>query len=303
MKFAERHLGGLFLPVVGRPLVPYLSYLLMAILYLTCLKLDLGRVWRHLGRPIRLAWAVLLVLVVAPFIEWGLASIFVPGFALGVLLLASMPSGMATASLIDVSGGDTELGLVMTTVTSLLCPLTVPLIMSLASPEAVAAHEVLKQVGTLAVYILVPGTAALLTRWLWPRWVERNIPNFTGSAIIALGLLILAAMSACSTEALERPVSSLGLLAFLSIFFTALLHVIGFLAMPRAELRERKALSVSTGYVNNALAIVFARQFYEGDSGALLPAVILELPMVLAIVAVRRIGGGSPAADDGVPPA
>jgi len=308
LKLAEKHfclicvaatLGGLFVPVIGRPFVPYLSVLLMGILYLTCLKLDLARVASHLGRPARLVWMVLLVLVAVPFIEWGLAAVFVPGFALGVLLLASMPSGMATASLIDVSGGDTELGLVMTTVTSLVCPVTVPLLMSLASPETIPPSEILRRVGMLAIYILAPGAAAVVTRRLLPKWVERNTHNFTGGAIVALGLLIVAAMSKCSEPALADPLRSLGLLLFLSIAFTALLSVIGYFAIPRARLRERKALAVSTGYVNNALAIVFAAQFYPDEPEVQLPAVILELPMVLAVAVVKRIG----AKEEGEPPA
>ncbi len=291
---------GLLLPRVGMPFVPYLKPLLMGILYFTCLKLDFGRIRGHLGRPRFLVWACFLILIVSPFLQWALASLFFSAtVALGVLLLGAMPAGMATTSLTDVIDGDSELALVITALTCLLCPITAPLLTSLAASEAIPAGAILHKTGALALYILVPGSLAIITRRFARGWADRNVSNFTGVSIILLALLIVAAMASCSEAVIQNPMKSLWLLIFLSFAFTGMLHLIGWFSAFGQQVPQRKALSVTTAYVNNALAIVFAQQFYSDQPDVLLPAVILELPMVIAVALLKSIKHKDGDGDDG----
>ena len=71
-------------------------------------------------------------------------------------------------------------------------------------------------------------------------------------------------------------------------FFSASLHVVGYFLAPWRPVADRAALSVNAAYVNNALAIVFATEFFKPiphlGASAVLPAILLEIPMVLMLL-------------------
>jgi hypothetical protein len=115
-----------------------------------------------------------------------------------------------------------------------------------------------------------------------------------GLSIVALGLLILGAMASVSGDFKElvrtKPMLALGLFAFMC-GFSALLHVVGYFLAPWRPTEDRAALSVNTAYVNNGLAIVFAVEFFKAipelGTNAVLPAILLEAPMAIALVPLK----------------
>jgi len=303
-KFVERYfwafhvtatLLGVFAPALCAPLRPLAKVFLGGILFFTGLKLDFRAAWKELARPGLIIYAAIMMLVVLPLAVWGMALLALPEeFAAGVLIVAAMPAGLAGASLADIAKGNAALALVVTLVTSLACPLVAPWVIEMGTGQAAGAGWSFlgEQAAFLAVILFVPMAAAYLVRRTVPRTVERHRESYTGLAMISLSLLILAAVSGTSEDIIsllcEQP-GRAAALAGVMVAFSALLHLAGYFLAPWRPAADRAALSVNAAYVNNGLAIVFAIEFFKPLLGAaaVLPAIFLEIPMVLAILPLR----------------
>ena len=282
------------LPLLNYPWTTKLF--LGGILFFTGLKIDFRAAFRELARPWFLLYIVVMLMVVLPLGIYGLARWLVPGFALGVLIAAAMPAGLAGSSLTDICKGNTALALVVTLATSAACPLVTPLVVRLGSGEAAAAGAAAgwlfmgKQALFLALILFVPVAAAALVRQLFPAAVERHRGGLTGLSILSLALLIVAIMASFRSQFMalvhSRPWDAAWLILFMCLFSVSM-HLAGYFLAPHRPVIDRAAISVNTAYVNNGLAMVFSTTFFAGDSHAALPAIFLEIPMVLAILPLR----------------
>ncbi|MDD4891441.1 MAG: bile acid:sodium symporter [Phycisphaerae bacterium] len=303
MKFFEKYfwalavaatLVGLFWPAVGMPFRK-VALFLMGILFFSGLKLDFAAALREFRRPAFLLYVAAMCLVVLPLGIWLLARLVLPQpFALGVLILAVMPAGVVCSSLADIARGNAALALIITLVTTALCPLIAPPIISLATGELLAGGtgRLLAQSAYLAAILFVPLAAAYLVRRFRPALVARHRDAFTGASIVFLTLVILGSMSVASNDCMQwvrsSPLEAVRLTAFL-FGFSAVLHVAGYFIAPWRRPEDRAALSITAAYVNNGLGIVFSQAFFFPRFGAaaMLPSVLLEIPMTLAILPVR----------------
>lgn len=283
-------LAGSVVDALGRLMLPFL----VGILYFTCLKMDLGEVLLHARRPLRHAYLAAMLLVVVPVLAYSAVGRWVSGWELGILLFLAMPAGMASAALVDLCGGSAELALVTTTVTSLLCPLTVPLVVYFITGQRLQIAlwdwsqplSVVRMFAMLAAVIAAPFGAAYLTRRLAPGLVERGRSAFTAMAILSLTALAFCIMAKNSDFVLAHA-GEVGMLLVVVTGITFLLYFCGWWLLPGAPPEERLAVSVCAAYVNNGLAIVFAYQFFSAQ--AALPAVLVSFPMVFSIVPLRRM--------------
>jgi BASS family bile acid:Na+ symporter len=262
------------------------------ILFFTGLKIDFRAAFRELARPWFLLYVTAMLMVVLPLAVFGLAKLLVPAFALGVLIVAAMPAGLAGSSLTDICRGNTGLSLVVTMLTSAVCPLVTPLVIRAGSGASTGGGWAVigQQTLFLAGLLFLPLAAAALVRRLLPATVERHREGLTGLSILSLTLLIIAIMASVSDQfkglVRANPWTAVGLLLFMAGFSLSL-HVAGYFLAPRRPVADRAALSINTAYVNNGLAMVFATSFFAGDNFAVLPAIFLEIPMALAILPLR----------------
>ena len=87
----------------------------------------------------------------------------------------------------------------------------------------------------------------------------------------------------------ESPWLALRLFLFMC-GFSAFMHLVGCFLAPWRPVADRAAISVNTAYVNNGLAIAFAVEFFrhtEMGAAAVLPAILLEAPMAVALVPLK----------------
>ena len=302
---------GLMMPDLVMPLADGMKLMLGSILFFTGLKLDYSAAWQEIKWPGVVVYGAVVRLVALPLVMYVLAGLVLPApLAVGVLIVAAMPSGTACSSLTDVVRGNAALALVGTVVTSLACPFVVPWIIELASGQVAGGGLpfLLKQAWFLAIVLFVPLGVALLLRRIFPGQVKRRANTWSVMAMVSLFLLICVALASASDsfKALvnERPSQAVGLFVFMSVM-SAGFHVTGYVMAPWRSDPDRAALSVNMAYVNNSLAIVFAMEFFQplealGDA-AVLPAIFLEIPMALMLIPLkawiaRRRSGVGPAA-------
>ena len=218
--------AGVFLPGLAGPLEAMPRLMLMVMLYLSFLAVGAGALWDELrAMPGIVCRLTVLRLLALPLFVFAVFRLIMPEFSLGALLLGAAPVGVMAAVFSLMLGANTALILVGNILTSLLLPLSLPLLLS-------CTDGVLRALGrggldlpenfslggmtiSLCITILLPFAAAMVTRVL-PRLaggiLRRQFPLLTTAIVISnLGIfsnyagvlrqspaLILHALLACS---------------------------------------------------------------------------------------------------------
>jgi predicted Na+-dependent transporter len=201
-----------------------------------------------------------------------------------------MPAGLSSIAFTDLNRGNRVMALLLVLTTSMLAPLTVPVLLQwLGSPGgALAFRPMLERAAYIAEVLAVPFTAAQLVRWLAPRFVDSRPASWTRGAIFSSCLLVFVSI------AINRPSwAAWHITQFavpLSLATAASAIFAGACWILQRRLTEGDAVAFSSGalYVNNGLAIVLAVRFFPDDARMLLPAVLMQLPMLAGVALIGK---------------
>jgi BASS family bile acid:Na+ symporter len=185
-------LFGFVWPMPGLWLKPYLIYLLMVMMFFSCLKIDVKELrdvppnwWRYL---------VLLGLIffVPSFIvflarPWLTDMIFV-----GLIIAAAMPAGISIVFLSDLMGGEPLKALVVTTLTHILSPIFTPMVIWLFAHKIVDIEfgEMIILIGKL---VIVPLILAQIVRQF--RSYKKIVEIGSSLNLVLLFLLVWSSIS------------------------------------------------------------------------------------------------------------
>jgi BASS family bile acid:Na+ symporter len=250
--------------------------------------------WRQLIRDIRPV--ILLVLMrwsVMPLIGYCISFIafypFMPEetanqLAIGMILLATSPTGAASNSLTLISKGDLALSVSATTLNVLIAPFLQPLLVQLfvGSSTSVNASSMFFD---LVLYVLAPVVIASIAGILMPKLVERVKPFLSPIAVLSLACVLMGTISKGTTTIL----GNLNVIPY--VLAACLIHgllglTIGYVG-PRffgLNHRQRVAASYEVGIENAAIAPALAVSYF--GPLALLPAVVYGKTQNLLAAAV-----------------
>ncbi len=266
-------------------LAPYTTLLLQGIFFLASLKIDLAEVRRHLRQPIRIVLANLFMLGVFPLLAYPLTRAFFPEAAVGITLLALMPTAMTVPLFASLAGGSEALSLVLTVTTSLLAPFTVPLVAKLALGSAVVV-DAAGMFWNLASVIFLPFVLAQLVRRGLKAQVRAASFTFKSASILLLGLLI-AAVVAKNAAALRASIGAAALPILIALFlFFAVTHFVGYLTAFHRTHAEQVTYALALAYMNFVTAIYLAEKFFP-DPGTILTTVLAVIPWTLLFIPFR----------------
>ena len=283
---------------IGTPLV---LYALMGILFLSFLDLDFKVLFR-LGRDDILEVAIwsAIKLIVLPILLWVLARLTVSEWALPLLLLGGASAGVLAPFFASLLGSDVHRPLQIVVVTSLLIPLTLPVLV-----EIFLGHQLTipfsQMFRLLCLMIFVPLAAVPIAP---PPGTAGPGPGSADSVPPP------PYPHLCLRRRYIRPIFGLPSITYqsdpgprwASAFAVALISTAAGLAIGYFGGR---ILNGSTGaivltFVNSMLIIVFASHFF-GPRAPLL-SVAYTLPFFLMIFplrwAVKRLNGGSDVSKD-----
>ncbi|MFA6161545.1 MAG: bile acid:sodium symporter [Patescibacteria group bacterium] len=268
---------GLFIPF-ARYLIPLNTLLLQIIFFLSCLKIDLKQMkgsakdWRFL------LLSNFLMLIAFPIIVWFLIGQLYPDVGLSLFLLAAMPVGMTAPLLVEVVGGKQSVAMVLTVTTSLLAPVTIPLLTKYlyGTTITVDAFGMFKQ---LMLVIFVPFILALIVRRTVPTFIAKIKPATKPISILLLGALIIGAVSKQSASIILMSKDWWQLFVLIGALFVFFLftHFVGYYIFWWKNHDEKNTASITLTYMNFTLAIYLASQFFPRP-GVLLPLVLCILP-------------------------
>lgn len=262
------------------------------ILYFTCLKLPLHDVvgaiterkrWRQVG------WMTTVKLLALPLIAWAIALLIAPQWAPGVLLVCAMPAGLSSIAFTDIVKGNHVLALLLVLAGSLLCPVSVPgLLLALRPSTSIDPTAVAEQVLYILTLLTVPFTLAQLTRRFAHAFIVRHHHRWGAGAVISSCLLSLVSVlvnrDLWAAWELPQLLMPLGLVCVLSAGILAF----GWWVQRVIGEHDAKAFTCGCAYMNNGLAIAFAVRFFHDDPTMVLPAVLMQIPMIGAVALIGR---------------
>jgi len=279
---------GLYIPGEFAWLKPFVPVALGGILFFTALKIPFGDVVGGLadrGLLARCSWMAAAKLAVLPALAWLITWLIAPDWAAGVALVTMMPAGLSSVALADLHRGDRVLALFLIITTSLLAPLTVPAGMALVHPGPPPdAARLAGQAAYILLMLAIPFSVAQLVRKVLPRMVVAGMAWWGRGSICCLVLMIL--VSCLANRGAWAGWSPSTMLVPLGLACLASLIALGSALLLRRWLAGPAVTSFACAalYMNNGLSIAYATAFHPGDAHVLLPCVLMQVPMVAAVV-------------------
>jgi len=280
--------AAVFLPDIGKIFQPYLLIFMMLMLFLSFLKIDFrALVDTSPSAILRLAMIVAVKLVALPVVLYGLALVTIPDYAIPVLLLSGISTGVVAPFMATLLAAEVAPVLRMVIVTSILAPFSLPcLVKLLAGAEITIPLETMMQL--LALVIFIPMAAALFFRRFSPGVIVAISARQFPVSLVLFGLINLGVFSKYSEFLFQHPkqlVVSIAVAYVLSVIY----YVTGFVITPGQKISERIAAGVSLALMNNVLVIVFSSRFFGPLSPTL--AAMYMFPFFTMIVPIKILAG------------
>lgn len=235
-------------------------------------------------------------IVLLPAVAFLLISIWPlpPELALGVMIIAAAPGGVTSNILTAFARGDVALSISLTAIVSLLCVVTVPLIVVfshayLFGAEAATEISVADAAVSMFVIVTIPVLLGLLVR----RFADDLAIRFEPMARVISGVLFALVLAGAIVQQRDHIIdyfAQAGLITLvLNVVMMALAY--GVARVFATGPRQRIAISLECGLQNGTLAIAVATLLFAGGP-ALIPAATYSLIMfataLLYIAVLRR---------------
>ena len=274
-------LAGSFLPGLAEPLAPFPRLCLIVLLYLGFLSVGTEALFTHTRLiPGTVSGLVLIRLFALPLLSFFLFKLLIPQFALGALLVGAASIGVVAPIFSIMVNSDTALVLAGNLLSSLLLPLTLPMLLYIVDsfmtlsgfgPMNLPAHLSLSGMTlSLCVTIIVPFAGAFLTRQA-PRVPE------SVSTIALSTLAIFSNYSGVLHQSPSLVVKALGAACLLGAVM-----MVGGLFLPRSMPPQRKlAFLISYGTMNNVLMLIVSLEFFSASESIMAAMYLLPLNALL----------------------
>ena len=278
--------AGVFWPQETRLLSPFLSWYLMGMLLLAFLRVFPAEIWHTLKRySVKLPLLVLTKLTVMPLLIYPRAVKLLPAYALGLILLAGVSTGLSAPFFSGYVGANIALVLAMTVVTTLLLPLTLPLMIKILIGRELQ-FNLIGLSGFMAALIFLPLLAAVCLRRLLPKsagWLEeRSYP---------ISLVLLAAMNLGAlglyAPFLRAHHAVVVISVLLGFGLGAVLAGAGIVLFWSNPPLERVAAAGALGWINSVLVIVLGNYF--GDPLTSVLAALYMVPYYFLIIPLGHL--------------
>jgi BASS family bile acid:Na+ symporter len=222
-------------------------------------------------------------MILLPLVGFILISVWPvsPGIALGVMIIAAAPGGVTSNILTAFGKGDVALSISLTAIVSLLCVITIPLIVVYAYTHLMDGNlEGEVSVGKTAVSVFLIVTVPVLIGLAVRRWAEGFALKFDGPAqktSAVLFFIVLAGAVYQERANIAAYYADAGLITLvLNLIMLALAWWLG--AMFGSGVRQRIAISIECGLQNGTLAIAVGTLLFGGGA-AVIPAATYSLTM------------------------
>jgi BASS family bile acid:Na+ symporter len=276
--------AGVLLPAAGSMVEPYILVWLGALLFLNLLRLNPSDLIAVFKKPKQLAVLSIIKLVALPAGMYALAYVVYEPFALPVLLLSGISTGLGAPFVVNLIGGQLPLVIGMIIITSVAVPFVLPSIVY-AFVHSQFEILLLHMMFLLSIALFTPLAAGWLTQKYFPagsKFLDRNSFPLSLVFIILINWGMFAKFAGffySEQTFLLQTVAT----AFLCYAVYCLVGYVG----ATGSRQEKRAGLIATSYVNNVLVAVFAFQFFGSQVAAL--AALYNIPYYVGIIAIKKV--------------
>lgn len=276
--------AGVLVPAIGKLIEPYTLAWLGALLFLNLLRVDSSDLVAVFAKPRRLAVLSVIKLVALPSGMYALAYFVYEPFALPVLLLSGISTGLGAPFVVNLIGGQLPLVIGMIIITSIAVPFVLPLIVyALANSQF--EIPLLHMIFLLSVALFAPLAASWLTKKFFPAGSRFADKNSFALSLIFIVLINWGMFSKFAGLFYSEHMFLLQTIttAFLCYAAYCLVGYVGVVGNPQ----DKRAGLIATSYVNNVLVAVLAFQFFGSNVAAL--AVLYNIPYYIGIIVIKNV--------------
>jgi bile acid:Na+ symporter, BASS family len=278
---------GIGLPEFGRVFAPYPLYFMMFLLFFSFLKINFLQVFQEIKKKAFILFVLCLFkLCIIPVGLFFLTQALWPEYAVPVLLLSGISTGVVAPFISGLLEASTLLVLMMVVVSSLLAPFSLPALVSLLIGRTTEI-SFLVMVRILAMVIFLPALAVILLRYLYPAFLEKLEKVQFPASLMTIACINLGVFAKYSSFFIGTPVKVAETI-LVSFVLSAIYHLVGFSVTWGMKREDRLAGAISFAYMNNVLIIVFSSQFFGPLAPAL--AALYMLPFFTMIIPARIVG-------------
>jgi len=198
------------------------------------------------------------------------ASGFEPEIAAGLILIGSVPSGMASNVITYLAKGNLALSITLTAILTTLSPFVTPLLMKTLAGTFVEINAMAMMWDIIKMVIIPIGLGLLFNRFLSGKvkWLDEAMPVLSMAGIGFIITIITAAG--------QNSLMSIGLMLILLVLLHNLCgYTLGYLTGKLFRLSERdcRTLAIEVGMQNGGLASGLAKEMGKIATIGLAPAV------------------------------
>ncbi|HEX7032577.1 MAG TPA: arsenic resistance protein [Nitrososphaera sp.] len=275
--------AGVLLPAAGLLVEPYILVWLGALLFFNLIRLNTSDLVATFTRPRQLVVLSAVKLAALPLGMYGLAHFLYQPFALPVLLLSGISTGLGAPFLVNLIGGRLPIVVGMIIATSLAVPFVLPSLVYVLVGSKLEI-PILDMVILLAAALFTPIAAGWFTKRHFPTASRFADQNSFALSLIFIGLINFGMFAKFSSYFYDEQVFLLQTVATAFLCYTAY-SIVGY-AIAAGDRHERNAGLISMSYINNVLVVVLAFQFFGPQVAAL--AAIYNIPYYAGIVLIKK---------------
>lgn len=301
--------SGLVLPDAATALRPLLTPAVWGLLVLAGLRVDWAKVTEHRRQPLRIAAAMVWLLLLSPLAMAGIAgALGLPaGLAAALVLMAAAPPIISSPAFAVLIGLDAPLALMVMAVATVLTPLLLPLIAVNIIGLPLTTDTVTLALHLAGFIISALLAAAVVVRLIGRERLARGAATIDFASVVLLLAFAVAIMDGLTARLIAAP---LQLLIVLAIAFAAnaVLQAAGTLIFARLGRRAALTCGFLTG--NRNMALLLAVLPAGTDPDVLLYFAVGQIPIYMLPLFMARLyrrwlmrtGGGAGGGDVEVDP-
>jgi len=278
---------GILYPRIGEPFSSLPKYFMMALLFLSFVSIKIGHVF-HIFRqgPWKMAFVLGTKLLFLPVAVYFVFRAAMPEYALAVLLLSGVSTGVVSPFFSILLGANTPLVLAMVVTTSLLVPFTLPfLVKTLAGSTLEISWWSMTQLLSMVVFIPIV-LVETLRRWAPHLLVKLEKGRYPASLAL-FSMTNLGVFSKYSGYFRAEPMTVL--VSFGVVLCLAVIYFSAGLAYSRGRpLEEQMSIVICFAVMNNILVLVFSSEFFGPVETAV--AAVYSIPFFGILIPLRLYG-------------
>lgn len=242
-------------------ITPYISYLLMLIMFTMGVTLKISDFKRVATRPAPVVICTFIHYLIMPLAAWLLAKAFdMPAdLAVGMILVGSVASGTASNVMIYLARGDVALSVTISSVSTLVGVFATPLLTLLYADTSISVN-VLGMLLSILQIVIIPIIAGLAIHHLFSETVKKVEPILPPLSMICI-LAIISAVVAGS----QSYIASVGFMVAIAVVLHNGIGLLGGYWGGRLfgfDESTCRTLAIEVGMQNSGLAATLGTQYF-----------------------------------------